>query len=253
MIRQIFTIFTIFASLILAGCGASNSLNISRTYGVLPPAKPYVAPGVGAKDELKDSNAKLMFERVMKIPVDCSAGSKGTSINIDGVLYNADTVLELCLKRNLLDTKIGIKKVYIHRVLDARLDSLVLSYPYGKTNIVYTPSFSLEELYYRFLVQELNSRGILVVDEPTPYALRLDFSIIKLVGAYSAKSRVLELALAGRLSVEGRRTSQSEGILTTASAFGVCSATQCNADFYVSLILKQAAAKTAKHIVTLAK
>ncbi|BCX79028.1 outer membrane lipoprotein MapA [Campylobacter sp. 19-13652] len=189
-----------------------------------------------------------MFERVLKIPIDCSPASKNRGdVVIDGAKYSSADALNHCLKRNLIDTSLTLKKVYIHRITDNRLDVNVLNYMSDEgLNSFYAPRFSLEELYYLFLQSELKSRGIIVLDEPSPASIRLDFEVRTLIGSYHPSNRILELGMGGKLSLNGSRVNRQRDIVSTAkvTSCGV----GCDMDFFTSLLIKQAAIKSADEV-----
>lgn len=223
--------FLFLIGLIFAGCFSSP--------------EPY--DGVIYKPK-NDKASKLMFERVLKIPLDCSPSDKSKGdVVIDGAKYTSKDALHNCLKRNLLDTSLTLKKVYIHRIIDARIDSNVLSYmsDEGLTTF-YAPRFSLEELYYLFLQNELQSRGIVVLDEPSPASIRLDFDMRSLIGAYHPSNRILELGLGGKLNLNGYRVNRQRDIVSTAKI--VNCGIGCDMDFFTSLLVKQAAIKSADEV-----
>lgn len=225
-------IFAFFVAFLLAGCFADS---------------PQPDDGMIYKPN-NDKNSKLMFERVLKVPVDCSSGAKkGSDVVIDGARYSSDVALNNCLKRNLIDAGMTLKKVYIHRITDNRKDASVLSYMNNEgLNTIYTPSFSLEELYYLFLQDELKSRGILVLDEPSPSSIRLDFDIRHLAGARHPSNGTLELAMGAKLSLNGSRVNRKRDIISSAKV--VKCGINCDLDFFTSLIIKQAAIKSAQQI-----
>lgn len=195
-----------------------------------------------------DKTSKLMFERVLNVPIDCSPSSKNRGdVIIDGAKYSSADALNHCLKRNLIDTSLTLKKVYIHRITDRRLDVNVLNYMSSEgLNSFYAPRFSLEELYYLFLQNELESRGIVVLSEPSPASIRLDFDVRTLIGSFHPSNRTLELGLRGKLSLNGSRVNRERDIISTAkvTSCGV----GCDMDFFTSLLIKQAAVKSADQV-----
>lgn len=203
----------------------------------------------------RQKRTDILFNDIMSIKVDCSVcsgKSKGFLVDINGIRYNSDMALKCCLRRNLLDTNISLKKVYIHRLLDERNDIVAFDIinKYGK-HLEYAPSFSLEYMFYKFLSQELQSRGILVVEQPSDYSYRVDFSINKIIGTYDYRSGILNSELIGNLKLSGAHVDRERKIRTTQNANKLMDYKQNSMDFFISILLKQAANKVAEQIAYL--
>lgn len=197
------------------------------------------------------SDAKFHFEEVMKIPIDCSScKGSGNTVTINGTKYRSDVAIKCCLKKNMIDTKAALKKVYIHRITDERKD--VQSIKYIRQNgstVVFNSNPRLEPLFYMFLKQELLSRGILVVEDQTsPYTYRLDFSFTELKGVYSRSQEQLNSQLFGVLKIKNINYGRILNITTKQEVKKLAVSRTGQFDIYVSLLVKQAANKVAEEI-----
>ncbi|WP_169973300.1 hypothetical protein [Campylobacter sp. RM16191] len=197
------------------------------------------------------SDAKFHFEEVMKIPVDCSScKGSGDTVTINGAKYRSDVAIKCCLKKNMIDTKVALKKVYLHRITDERED--VQSIKYIRANgstVMFNSNPRLELLFYMFLKQELLSRGILVVENQTsPYTYRLDFSFTELKGVYSRNQEQLNSQLFGVLKIKNINFSRMLNITTKQEVKKLAVSRTGQFDIYVSLLVKQAANKVAEEI-----
>ncbi|QCD53161.1 hypothetical protein [Campylobacter sp. RM16192] len=197
------------------------------------------------------SDAKFHFEEVMKIPADCSSCSgSGKEIAINGTRYKSDVAINCCLKKNMIDTKVGLKKVYIHRITDERNGPEAIKYIRRDGSIVFFNSNPrLEVLFYMFLKQELLSRGIVVTDDQTsPYTYRLDFSFNELKGVYSRNNEQLKSQLFGVLKIKNINYNRIKNISTNQDVRKLAVSRTGQFDIYVSLLVKQAANKVAEEI-----
>ncbi|QKG28690.1 hypothetical protein [Campylobacter sp. RM16187] len=231
------TIFLmIAAAFIFLGCSSKTSDG------------PVLASNVSSSSS---SDAKFHFEEVMKIPVDCSSckGSADT-VTINGAKYRSDVAIKCCLKKNMIDTKVALKKVYLHRITDERED--VQSIKYIRANgstVMFNSNPRLELLFYMFLKQELLSRGILVVEDQTsPYTYRLDFAFTELKGVYSRNQEQLNSQLFGVLKIKNINFSRMLNITTKQEVKKLAVSRTGQFDIYVSLLVKQAANKVAEEI-----
>ncbi|WP_170000666.1 hypothetical protein [Campylobacter sp. RM16189] len=197
------------------------------------------------------SDAKFHFEEVMKIPVDCSScKGSGDTVTINGTKYRSDVAIKCCLKKNMIDTKVALKKIYLHRITDERED--VQSIKYIRANgstVIFNSNPRLELLFYMFLKQELLSRGILVVEDQTsPYTYRLDFAFTELKGVYSRNQEQLNSQLFGVLKIKNINFSRMLNITTKQEVKKLAASRTGQFDIYVSLLVKQAANKVAEEI-----
>lgn len=197
------------------------------------------------------SDAKFHFEEVMKIPVDCSScKGSGNTVTINGAKYRSDVAIKCCLKKNMIDTKVALKKVYLHRITDERED--VQSIKYIRANgstVMFNSNPRLELLFYMFLKQELLLRGILVVEDQTsPYTYRLDFAFTELKGVYSRNQEQLNSQLFGVLKIKNINFSRMLNITTKQEVKKLAVSRTGQFDIYVSLLVKQAANKVAEEI-----
>ena len=200
--------------------------------------------------QASDGNAKG-YKEVMRIKADCSScASGGQDIKINGTDYTSDVAIKCCLRDNLIDTGVALKKVFIHRIIDSRqsTDAIKFTKKNGRSYI-FTSNPRLEALFYLFLKQELNSRGIMVVETQTsPYTYRLDFSFTDLKGSYSQSTRYLEARLEGAVRFSNINFTRNFSFTTTQEAVKLKAEKSKDFDLYVSLLVKQMANKVAEEI-----
>ncbi|AQW85017.1 outer membrane liproprotein [Campylobacter pinnipediorum subsp. pinnipediorum] len=198
------------------------------------------------------SKDETLFKDIMRIKVDCTKeNSVGTRrVLINGAEYSSDIAIKYCLRKNLVDTNVGLKKVFLHRIVDAREDASVFSYIGRKGKITALDSSpSLEALFYMFLKQELNSRGIMVVETQTsPYTYRLDFTFNKTDGFYSRINQTLDGKLEAKLNISNINFNKDFNINTKQYVKNLKIRNSDEFDFFVGLLVKQAAIKTANII-----
>lgn len=225
-----------FAALFFLGCSSKNSDTI------LQDNRNFTSSSM---------DSKMHFEEVMKIPADCSSCSgSGKEIAINGVRYKSDVAIKCCLKKNMIDTKIGLKKVYIHRVTDDRSGTEAIKYIRRDGSVVFFNSNPrLEALFYMFLKQELLSRGIVVTeDQSSPYTYRVDFSFSELKGVYSRNNEQLKSQLFGVLKIKNINYNRMTNISTKQDVKRLAVSRTGQFDIYVSLLVKQAANKVTEEI-----
>ncbi|AQW81821.1 outer membrane liproprotein [Campylobacter pinnipediorum subsp. pinnipediorum] len=198
------------------------------------------------------SKDETLFKDIMRIKVDCTKeNSVGTRrVLINGAEYSSDIAIKYCLRKNLVDTNVGLKKVFLHRIVDAREDASVFSYIGRKGKIIPLDSSpSLEALFYMFLKQELNSRGIMVVETQTsPYTYRLDFTFKKTDGFYDRMGQTLDGKLEAKLNISNINFNKDFNINTKQYVKNLKIGNSDEFDFFVGLLVKQAAIKTANII-----
>ncbi|CAD7289364.1 hypothetical protein LMG7974_01483 [Campylobacter majalis] len=200
------------------------------------------------------SQDRVLYTQVLKTKVDCSDCSRffGKEVFINGRYYTGDVALKCCLSKNLIDTDIGLKKVYIHRVVDRRKDAKGISYTskYGK-KWLYDTRPSIEALFVMFLQDELKSRGILVVDTQTsPYTYKLDFDINSFVADYVYGDRILNGRMYGGLRISNINFKRELEISTKQQVRELRATQAKDFDFFVALLAKQAANKVAQVIAS---
>ncbi|WP_324612666.1 hypothetical protein [Campylobacter anatolicus] len=198
------------------------------------------------------SNAdKMHFEEVLRIQSDCSMCSpSGSDLLINGSEYTSDVAIKCCLEKNMIDTNIGLKKVYFHRITDARNSARSIHFvsKKGKKEF-FNSNPRLEVLFYLFLQQELNSRGIVVVDTQTsPYTYKLDFEFKFLEGKYSQTSEILNGRLDGDLRFHNINLNRNLSLSTRQQVRVLDAKESKDFDFFIALLVKQAAMKVADEI-----
>lgn len=198
-----------------------------------------------------DGQSKMYFEEVMRVPADCSAcEGSGDGVFINGVKYKSDVAINCCLEKNMIDINIGLKKVYLHRIVDARENARSIYYTKKDgSGMVFSSNPRLEVLLYLFLEKELSSRGMVVVDTQTsPYTYRLDFSFDYLRGNYNQNGETLNGRLNGRLHLSNINFNKQINIATRHHVEKLEADRSDQFDFFIALLVKQAAIKIADEI-----
>ena len=240
MLRAI--LLAVFAAIFLTGCVAKASLCLS-------------CEGIdGVQSASISSQDNTYFEEVLRIPADCSAcKGRGDGVFINGVKYRSDVAINCCLEKNMIDINVGLKKVYFHRIVDARSSARSIYYTREDgSGVVFNSNPRLEVLFYMFLKRELNSRGIVVVDTQTsPYTYRLDFRFDELRGTYSRNSEILNGHLYGELVLSDINFKKRIPISTRHHVEELEASKSGQFDFFIALLVKQAAIKVADEITKL--
>lgn len=199
-----------------------------------------------------DAQSATLFTEVMRVPLDCSeCNGKGRGVFINGAFYKSDVAIKCCLNKNLIDTDVAFKKVYLHRIVDFRDSPKAIYYTKknGQQVVVFNSTSRPEVLFYMFLEQELKSRGIVVVDTQTsPYTYKLDFFIKNIRGDYDRSSEILSGKLSGELKISNINKNKTLQINTTQEVTKLFANKQQDFDFFISLLAKQAANKVAEII-----
>ena len=198
-----------------------------------------------------DSASKEQYEKIIRIPVNCDrCMNEFKTLLEDDVEYRSDVAIKCCLRDNLIDTGVALKKIFIHRIIDSRpnTDAIKFTKKNGRS-YVFTSNPRLEALFYLFLKQDLNSRGILVVETQTsPYTYRLDFAFSKLIGEYSQNTLYLQAHLDGVVQISNINISRQVGFTTFQEATRLKASKSKDFDLYISLLVKQMANKVAEEV-----
>lgn len=207
--------------------------------------------GIGGERTDIGGADKFYFNQVMSVPADCSrCDGKGGRLMINGTEYRSDVAIRCCLEKNMIDTDIALKKVYFHRFTDERESARAIYYTRRDgSKVVFNSNPRLEVLFYMFLQTELQSRGIVVVDTQTsPYTYRLDFKFQNLRGDYDRTSEQLSGRLEGQMMLSNINLKRQKSITTTHWVEKLEASRTGHFDFFVALLVKQAAIKVANEI-----
>lgn len=222
---------TIFIAIFISGCGFFSK-DTSYDY---------------------ESKDRAMVKEIARLNLDCSDCSKffGKKVMINGREYISDVAINCCLTKNLIDTEVGLKKVYIHRVVDKRDSAKGIYYTdaWGKKS-VFDIKLNVEALFYMFLEQELKTRGMVVVDTQTsPYTYRLDFDFNSIAVEYFEKSKTLDGRIAGVLKLSNINFKKDFEISTKQKVRKlVADEKSSEFDLFIALLAKQTANKVAQAI-----
>lgn len=163
---------------------------------------------------------------------------------IRGLLYVSDVGFQCCADKRTLDPSVALKKVYLHSVLDLPEEEKVL-----KTNSQnYYINEKFNAAFYVFLKQELQARGIVVVENAqSPYTLRFDLQFID----FNAKLDSVSLFsnLSARVHFKNINIDKFYTIRTKQEVKGFYDVKDIS--FYTFLLIKQLANKTASVISAL--
>lgn len=198
-----------------------------------------------------DTHNKILFTHVIEVENDCSLCSKdGSKVFINGAGYGQNGALKCCLEKNMIDTNIGLKKVYFHRFTDERKSARSIVYTRKNgTQTVFNSNPRLEVLFYMFLEHELKSRGIVVVDTQTsPYTYRLDFKFYGLKGDYDRSAEYLSGSINGEFSLSNINLKRQKKINARQVVEKLKASDSDDFDFFVALLVKQLAINVADEI-----
>ncbi|MDN2883031.1 outer membrane lipoprotein MapA [Campylobacter coli] len=167
----------------------------------------------------------------------------GFEAKIKGLLYISDVGIQCCANKRTLDTGIALKKVYLHRFYDLKEGQKVLNAK-GKKLFV---DVNFNAVFYTYLKQELEARGIIVLDDNkanSPYVTKIDLAFT----GYSAKQDSLGLhsRLVGVLSLSDINKNKKFTLRTKQDVQGFENLKDIS--FYTHLLIKQMANKAASII-----
>ncbi len=191
--------------------------------------------------------SKNTFAQVNQISKNTACSScespSGFEAKIKGLLYVSDIGIECCANKRTLDTGVALKKVYLHRFYDLKEEQKVLD---AKGQKLYV-NVDFNAVFYTYLKQELQSRGIVVLDSNnanSPYVTKIDFNFVN----YGAKQDSLGLhsKLVGVLSVSDINRNKKFTLRTNQDVQGFEDLKDTT--FYTHLLIKQIANKAASLI-----
>lgn len=191
--------------------------------------------------------SKNTFAQVNQISKNTTCSScespSGFEAKIKGLLYVSDIGIECCANKRTLDTGVALKKVYLHRFYDLKEEQKVLDAKGQKLFV----NLDFNAVFYTYLKQELQSRGIVVLDNNnanSPYVTKIDFNFIN----YSAKQDSIGLhsKLVGVLSVSDINRNKKFTLRTNQDVKGFEDLKDTT--FYTHLLIKQIANKAASLI-----
>ncbi|MBK1971038.1 hypothetical protein JG677_07035 [Campylobacter sp. TTU-622] len=170
----------------------------------------------------------------------------GFEAKIKGLLYISDVGIECCANKRTLDTGVALKKVYLHRFYDLSEDKKTLF----TNNQKYFVDTQFNAVFYVYLKQELESRGIVVLEnnnDNSPYVTKVDLAFID----YNSKkdSTGLHSRLVGVLSLYDVNKNRKFTIRTKQDVQGFDNLKEIT--FYTHLLIKQMANKAASIIASL--
>lgn len=188
----------------------------------------------GAKDVLRQQSCQ-----------ECSSQDKFEA-RVKGLVYISDIGLQCCLNKRTIDSGIALKKVYLHRIYDLSEDK---KFVYDKKGRTYILNEEFNASYYVFLKQELQARGIEVIEEinNSPYVLRLDLSFIDFFSRFTETN--LNSELRASLHLKDININKTFILTTKQDVRGFDDIDDVK--FYINLLIKQMANKTANLISSL--
>ncbi|EOX2127383.1 outer membrane lipoprotein MapA [Campylobacter coli] len=167
----------------------------------------------------------------------------GFEAKIKGLLYISDVGIQCCANKRTLDTGVALKKVYLHRFYDLKEEQKVLNANGQKLFV----NLDFNAIFYVYLKQELEARGIIVLDDNkanSPYVTKIDLAFT----GYSAKQDSLGLhsRLVGVLSLSDINKNKKFTLRTKQDVQGFDDLKETT--FYTHLLIKQMANKAASLI-----
>ncbi|AXP08474.1 hypothetical protein N4T57_03970 [Campylobacter hepaticus] len=168
---------------------------------------------------------------------------EGFEAKIKGLLYISDIGIRCCANKRTLDTGVALKKVYLHRFYDLKENQKVLNVK-GKKLLV---DVNFNAVFYVYLKQELEARGIIVLDnneQDSPYVSKIDLNLV----SYNALEDAIGLhsRLVGVLHVSDINKNKKFTIRTKQEVQGFNDLKEIT--FYTHLLIKQMANKAASLI-----
>nr|WP_152800382.1 outer membrane lipoprotein MapA [Campylobacter hepaticus] len=168
---------------------------------------------------------------------------EGFEAKIKGLLYISDIGIRCCANKRTLDTGVALKKVYLHRFYDLKENQKVLNVK-GKKLLV---DVDFNAVFYVYLKQELEARGIIVLDnneQDSPYVSKIDLNLV----SYNALEDAIGLhsRLVGVLHVSDINKNKKFTIRTKQEVQGFNDLKEIT--FYTHLLIKQMANKAASLI-----
>lgn len=168
---------------------------------------------------------------------------------LNGYLYKSDISFNCCPDRRALDSSSALKKVYIHKILDLRESQKIVQFIYAnkKTNLHTAKRFNL--LLYKALKNELHQRGVILVDTPSVYRIKLDFELTELNSIYRKNTAKLNSKLFGELTLKTMGKIKKYNISTTQSVGRLDADNADDLGVFIDLLVKQMANKIAFEVV----
>ena len=170
---------------------------------------------------------------------------KAYEAKVKGLLYISDVGIKCCIDKRTLDKSVAIKKIYIHQITD--LNEEQKTFYADKKQYFINEQFNA--IFYNFLKQELEARGMVVVKgiNNSPYVLRLDFTFLTF--SSTLDSTGLHSNVSGRLTLKDINHNKDIIVRTKQDVMGFKDLKEIS--FYTYLLLKQMANKTASIISAL--
>ncbi len=163
---------------------------------------------------------------------------------IRGLLYVSDVGFQCCADKRTLDPSVALKKVSIHSVIDLPEEKKILQT--SSQNFYINEKFNAA--FYVFLKQELEARGILVVDDTSsPYTIRLSLQFLDFSSRLDRVS--LHSNLSARVQFKNINIDRFYTVRTRQEVKGFYDIKDIS--FYTFLLIKQLANKTASMISAL--
>lgn len=190
--------------------------------------------------------SKTSFDHAVDLsrqqPCASCESADGFEAKINGLIYVSDIGIRCCADKRTLDPSAGLKKVYIHRVVDLPEENKF----FYENDSKYYLEAQFNSSFYRFLEQELRARGIVVVEgiDNSPYTIRLDLAFVD----YNANidRGGLRANVQARVEFKNINYTKNFVVRTTQEVRGFNSLSDM--PFYTQLLIKQMANKVASII-----
>lgn len=194
-------------------------------------------------------------QEVLRFQTECDECYKSSRIGfsktiLDGYLYTSDISFNCCPNRRAIDGSSALKKVYIHKILDLRESQKIIKFIQGnhKSNLHTARRFNL--LLYKALKNELEQRGIILIESPTTYSVKLDFELSELNSIYRANQSRLDSKLNGILLLKTMGKAKKFNISTNQNVRRLQASNADDLAVFMELLIKQMANKIAREIVS---
>lgn len=211
----------------------------------------FISGSCGVEECVGESNSK---EEIARFQTKCDpcfkASKKGFFSTIfNGYSYQSDISFNCCPDRRALDTSVALKKVYIHKILDLRESQKIISFITANTKTSLHTAKRFNLLLYKALAKELEQRGVIVVDTPSVYGIKLDFELSELNSIYLQKNAKLSSKLYGQLTLKTMGKIKRYNISTTQNVRSIEAKNADDLGVFIELLVKQMANKIALEVV----
>lgn len=181
---------------------------------------------------------------VIKIQTQCYNPKKPLpyEVKVNGLTYISDVGFKYCINKRTVDSDVALKKVYIHRIYDLDEKKKFST----SVNKAYYIDAKFNYYFYIFLKEELENRGIVVVEDTqdSPYVLKVDLTFTDFYSNFDANS--LYSVVNSSLLLKDINTNKKLNVKTMQEVKGFYNIKDL--PFFTQLLIRQVANKAAQII-----